>query len=286
MYRSMRSLVFLLALGLAGFADEGDEKSQPVDLGKVLRESKEFAKECAKYKITWEEGRVTSLGEIVHRGGGPCEYLVGIYPSKPHETIVLLDDGPWTGKGRRPRVYVEGLATNLNNAMLAAGFEKGSPFSWDPKTREVFPPKGETVHVYCEWKDKADKEHRVRMSDWLWNHKRIQIMGPGQFVFTGSSIYDEGPPTNRKWLGAEMDGLIVAVLATTTALIDHTEDGENGVYEAVAIRIPEIGTRVKVVLSRKELEAEKFPPLKLPKELIEARKKLEAEKKKAAEEEK
>ncbi len=259
-----------------GEPKEADEAPVAVDLQKVLAGSKEFAAECKRLKIEWEEGRVTALGEIVHRGGGPCEYLVGIFPSKAHETIVLMDDGPFKGEGRRPREYVAGLATNINNALVAAGWKKGRPFGWNRETGEIFEPEGEATWIYCEW-DEDGKSKRALMSDWLWSHKRIQPMNPGLYVYTGSEIYDEGPPSHKKWLGAEMEGLLVAVLSTSSALFDHRDPGggENGVYEAIAIRIPPIGTRVKVVFSKKPLDgAEKFKPLKLPKQLQEARKKL------------
>lgn len=279
-----RALIGLLTV-LPALAEE----PAPVDVGKVLRESKEFQEQCAKMKVTFVPGLVASLGAIVYRGGGPCEYGVGIYPSKPHETIVLLDEGPWTGEGQRPREYVRGLATTLNNAMLAAGFKPGSAFDWNRETGELSLPKGETVHIYVEWTDAEAKKHRARLSDWLWNFKTIDVMQPGKWIYTGSIIYDEGPPDHKKWLGAEMDGLIVAVLNTSTSMIDCIEEGatDNGTYEAIPVRIPESGTRVTVLFSAKELEfTENYPPLKLPKELEEAKKAREEEKKKAEAEKK
>ncbi|MFB3065158.1 MAG: YdjY domain-containing protein [Planctomycetota bacterium] len=260
----------LLGLAVPAATQEPEAPLKPeagpaIDLGKVLRESKEFKEKCAGFRIEFEAGRVSAEGEIVYRGGGPCEYLVGVFPSKAHETVVLLDKGPWTGEGRRPLEYIENLAANLNNALLAAGFRKGRPFQWNAETGEVRPPKGETVHLYAEWKVEG-KLHRARTSDWLWNHEQRSVMKPGQFVYTGSVIYDEGPPTHKKWLGAEVDGLIVAVLTTSSSLVDHTEKGGmfNGAYEAIPMRIPESGTRIRVVFSKKELEVtEKYEPLKL-----------------------
>ena len=253
----------------------GDDEEKLPDVGAVLRTSKEFAAKCKDHSITWADGVVRAQGEIAYRGGGPCEYLVGVYPAKAHETIVLLDKGPWKGDEERSRDPIRGLAEVLNNAFFAAGFKRGEPFDWDRKSGEVFAPKGETVHIYVEWKGK-----RALMSEWLWNFKSIEVMEPGKFVYTGSLIIDEGPPDHRKWLGAEVDGLVVAVLNTATALIDSTEDGslDNGAYEAIAIRIPESGTRVTVAFSRKPLEVtEKYPPLKLGKELIEEKKRRAAE---------
>jgi len=268
----------------------GDDDKLP-DVGAVLRESKPFAAKCKEFKISWGQGVVRAEGEIHYRGGGPCEYLVGVFPAKAHETIVLLDKGPFDGDGRRPKESVSGLAQVLNNAFLAAGYERGKPFDWDRKSGEVFAPKGETVHIYAEWKDKDGKAKRALMSEWLWNFKLIEVMEPGKFVYTGSVILDEGPPTHKKWLGAELDGLVVAVLNTATALIDSTEDGslDNGAYEAVTVRIPESGTRVVVAFSKTPLEVtENYPPLKLPKELIEEKKRRaeEAARKKLNEPEK
>ena len=266
-----------------------EEEEGPVDVGKVLRESREFLVKCTKHRVSFEPGIVRAEGEIYYRGGGPCEYLVGVFPAKAHETIVLLDKGPFEGEGRRPREYVRGLAEVLNNAFLASGFERGKPFDWDRQTGDVFLPKGVTTYVYAEWEDAKGKTHRALMADWLWNFKTIDVMKKGHFVYTGSQIIDEGPPTNKKWLGAEVDGLIVAVLNTSTALIDNLEDGglDNGAYEAIPIRIPPAGTRVRAVFSRKELEVtENYEPLKLTPEVIEARKRRDAELKRKAEEEK
>jgi hypothetical protein len=275
----------LLALTALCLGQDDKPTNLPVDIGKVLRESREFAAKCKEYKVSFEEGVVRTTGEIHYRGGGPCEYLVNIFPRKAHETIVLLDKGPWKGEDPRRREPIYGLAEVINNAMLAAGFKKGSPFDWDRESGEVFLPKGEKVHVYVEWKDDKGKLHRARMSDWLWNFKLLEVMAPGKFVYTGSVILDEGPPSNKKWLGAEVDGLVVAVLNTSTALLDNVEDGglDNGAYEAIPIRIPPAGTRVTVALAKAELEVtEDYPPLKLPKELIEEKKRRaeEAAKKK------
>ncbi len=279
----MRLSPLVLILGLAA-------AQEPVDLGKVLRESEEFAKKCAEFKIAFEPGKVRATGVIHYRGGGPCEYLVTVYPAKAHETIVLLDKGPESAGNRE---YVRHLAEVLNNAFLAAGFRKGRPFDWErelpegkegevPPPPRIYPPEGEVVHIYAEWKDPEGKTRRARMSDWLWNFKTIDVMQPGKFVYTGSQIVDEGPPEHKKWLAAELDGLVVAVLNTSSAIIDNTEDGalENGAYEAIPVRIPESGTRVTVVFSKEELEGtEKYPPLELPPELVAEKKRREAEKK-------
>jgi hypothetical protein len=290
----MRIALPMLLAALAAIAQ--DTKREPlVDVGKVLRESKEFAAKCKEFKVTWSEGVVRSEGQVYYRGGGPCEYLVGVFPAKAHETIVLLDKGPFEGEGRRPREPIYGLAEVINNAFLAAGFQKGKPFDWDRETGDVFAPKGETTYVYCEWKSEKGKVLRARMCDWLWNFKLLEVMQPGKIVYTGSLILDEGPPTNKKWLGAEVDGLVVAILNTSTALMDNVEDGglDNGAYEAIPIRITPAGTRVTVAFSKKELEVtENYPPLKLPKELQEekrkraeeaARKKLDEPKKEEGE---
>jgi len=262
----MRRIAAVLALLPVVFADAPD-----IDVGALLRKSEAFKKQCEKFKIEWEKGAVRAVGEIGYRGGGPCEYLVSIFPAKSHETVVLLDDGPWEGKGRRPRGGLEHYATALNNAFLAAGFKRGEPFRWNDQTGEVFPPKGETVHVYAEWKDpETKKTKRALMADWLWNFKTVHVMQPGKLVYTGSFLIDHD---GKKFLGAELDGLIVAVLNTGTALIDNLEDGalDNGAYEAIPLRIPKTGTRVTVVFSRKKLEAETYEPLKLNDELKKAR---------------
>ncbi|MHC4938965.1 MAG: YdjY domain-containing protein [Planctomycetota bacterium] len=279
----MLRVALLLTLAAGVIADEKKPEAPKIDVGAILRKSAKFQKQCKEMLISYEEGVVRAEGEIGYRGGGPCEYLVSVFPAKSHETIVLLDDGPWEGEGRRPNARRKDYATVLNNAFLAAGYKRGRAFSWNNETGEVFPPKGEKVHVYAEWTDeKTKKTKRALMADWLWNFKTVHVMVP-DFVYTGSLLIEH---EGEKFLGAEMDGLVVAVLNTGTALIDSLEDGslDNGAYEAIPIRIPPTGTRVKVVFSKKALPAEKFKPLKLNEELKAARAKYLAEKKKKKEE--
>ncbi|MHC4451347.1 MAG: YdjY domain-containing protein [Planctomycetota bacterium] len=274
--------LLLLALVAAAVADEKKPEPPKIDVGAVLRKSEKFKEQCKTMRVAYEEGVVRAVGEIGYRGGGPCEYLVSVFPAKSHETIVLLDDGPWKGEGRRPNARRKDYATVLNNAFLAAGFKRGKPFSWDEKTGDVFPPKGEAVHLYAEWTDpETNKAKRALLADWLWNFKTVDVMQES-FVYTGSLLIEH---EGKKFLGAEMDGLIAAVLNTGSALIDSLEDGslDNGAYEAIPIRIPPTGTRVKMVFSKKELPAEKFKALKLNDELKQARAKYLAEKKKKTE---
>jgi len=274
----------LAALPLLAQEEDPKEEAQPVDVAKVLRSSKEFAETCKGFHIEWEEGLVRAVGEVVYRGGGPCEYLVNVAPAKAHETIVLLDPGPWKGEGRPPRERLEGYATCLNSALLCAGFKPGKPFTWDEDTGEVFVPEGPTVHVYMEWKNEKDTTVRSRMSDMLWNYKLLDVMQPGKFVYTGSMMIDEGPPNHKQWFGAEVDRLVVAVLNTSTALIDNVEDGglDNGAYEAITSRVPEMGTRVTVLFSAKPLDGvTEFEPLELTPEILAERKRRAEERAKA-----
>jgi hypothetical protein len=109
-------------------------------------------------------------------------------------------------------------------------------------------------------------------------------MKPDHLVYTGSMMIDEGPPHHNKWFGAEVDRLIVACYSTPTSLIDNTEEGapENGTYEGIPARLPEVGTRVTVLFSRKPLDGvTEFKPLELPDEVLAERKRRQEEKAKA-----
>lgn len=284
----MRTAAVIALLALLSSAQEpakpeapAPAEPLPVDVAKVLRESPEFKETCKKFRITWEQGLVTAVGEIAYRGGGPCEYLINVSPAKAHETVVLLDPGPWTGKRRPPPERMKGYATCLNNALLCASFKPGKPFSWNEETQEVFPPSGEVVHVYVEWKDEDKKAIRARISDLLWNFRTIDVMQPGKLVYTGSMMIDEGPPHHKLWFGAEADRLLVAILNTPTSLIDNIEEGgaDNGSYEAIPDRVPEVGTRVTVLFSKSPLDGvTEFKPLVLPEEVLAERKRRAEEK--------
>jgi hypothetical protein len=260
------------------------EEPAPVDVAKVLRESPEFADTCKRFRISWEEGLVRAVGEIAYRGGGPCEYIANVSPAKAHETIVLLDTGPWTSKRRPSGQRMNGYAICLNNALLCAGFKPGKPFSWNEETGETFPPQGDPVHIYFEWKEEGKPDVRARISDLLWNYRTVDVMQPGTLVYTGSMMIDEGPPHHKQWFGAEVDRLVIACYSTPTALIDNTEEGaaENGTYEAIPARLPAVATRVTVLFSKKPLEGvTEFKPLELPDEVLAERKKRAEEKAKA-----
>ncbi|HEX5135751.1 MAG TPA: YdjY domain-containing protein [Planctomycetota bacterium] len=285
----MRTAAAIALLALLGSAQEPDKPSQPpepVDVAKILRTSAEFAETCQRFRIQWEENLVRTVGEIAYRGGGPCEYLVNVSPAKAHETIVLLDPGPWTSKRRPSGERMRGYATCLNSALLCAGFKAGRPFRWNEETGETFPPEGDVVHVYVEWQDAKQEPVRARIEDLVWNYRTVDVMQRGKLVYTGSMMIDEGPPNHKPWFGAEVDRLIVACYSTPTALIDNTEEGapDNGTYEAIHARVPEVGTRVTVLFSKEPLDnVTEFKPLELPEEVLEARRQREAEKKKQAE---
>jgi len=271
-----------------GPQQEEEEKAPQIDVGAVLRRSKEFKRKLEKFEIAYDHEKqlVRAVGSIAYRGGGPCEFLATVYPAKSHETIVLLDNGVWDGPGRRDTRALRGLATTLNNAFLAAGFPRGRPFDWDRNTGEVFMPKGVPVWIYAEYVDERGEKpetKRALLSEWLWNYKTLRVMAPKKFVYTGSLMVDLGPPDHEKAFGAELDRLLVAVLNTRTALIDNTEEGslENGAYEALHQRVPPIGTRVTVLFSLKKLPAMEHPPLELSKELLAERARRDAERKAA-----
>ena len=287
----MRTAVLLGLLALLCDSQEPKEPEKPaeepapVDLAKVLRESPEFADTCKRFRISWEEGIVRGVGEIAYVGGGPCEYIVNVSPAKAHETIVLLDTGPWTSKRRPSSQRMNGYATCLNNAFLCAGFKAGKPFSWNEETGAIYPPQGEVVHMYFEWKDDNKTSVRAHVPDLLWNYRTVDVMQPGHLVYTGSMMIDEGPPKHEKWFGAEVDRLIVACYSTPTALIDNTEEGaaENGTYEGIPARLPSVGTRVTVLFARKPLAGvTEFKPLDIPEEVLAERKRRAEEKAKAA----
>ncbi len=266
----MLRLTWILIFASLSLADDEVKKAPEVDVGAVLRKSEPFAKKCAALRIRFAKGVVRAEGEVAYRGGGPCEYLINIYPAKSHETVVLLDAGIVPEK-QDARNSLEGYAKTLNNALMAAGFKRGKPFAWNDETGEVFPPSGDAVHIYVEWKDPTSGEaKRALMSDWLWNFRTTHTMQP-DFVYAGSTWIEHD---GKKYFAADLDGLLVAVLNNASALVDNREDGslDNGVYEAIPLRMPPLATRVVVVFSKTKLDGcEKYEPLKLPPELVKAR---------------
>jgi hypothetical protein len=176
-----------------------------------------------KRKIVVVDGRI-ALRE------GPIEMFACPKRTKEHESIVSVNT----------------KASFVHAALLAVGAKSGTPVQWDPK---YAPPTGGKVEVLVLWKDKEGKNHKARAQDWIIN---TQTKKPMKFdwVFAGSGFWVDEDTGMKYYHGDAGDLICVSNFATATLDIpvESSQENSNLLFEAATDKIPEKGTKVRLVL--------------------------------------
>lgn len=105
-------------------------------------------------------------------------------------------------------------AVMFNTALILIGLDKSkgvpSKYRFDPT-----PPQGDPIEIWIDW-DSKDGRKNMRAEDVVWNIAEKGPLGPGQWVYTGSTTLDDG-----RFL-AEMAGVIVGFVHAQEPLIERT----------------------------------------------------------------
>jgi hypothetical protein len=237
--------VLVLGLLLAGAGcgeDPGDAASKreakatpapppppPVEGKKVLVGDNVFL------EILPNSRRVLISAEVCLRQG-PLEMLLTRKGTKEHEAILAASID----------------ARKVHEALLLANAEPGAPVRFEPGFR---PPSGTPIKVTLLYVQDG-KLVSVPGRSWVRNVKTGKEL-ECDWVFAGSILVEKPNPLDPnappKYLANEGD--VICVANFQTALLDlpiesSKADAERG-YEAWTDRIPEVGTRVNVVLEKK-----------------------------------
>jgi hypothetical protein len=206
------------------------------------------------------EGRLEVDGVIV-QNRAMLEFLAVVAGGKEHETVIALVGSAEYG-GEMPK----GLASMINACILALGFEKGQPVRAS-KDGKVLPPQGEPIHVYVEWAGEDGEAIRARGEDLVYNIEKKEPMSRGKWVYVGSRFERMYGSSEVAYM-ADLTGDVIATYSWPNTIIDNTtsEGSDDIYYTCLTPRIPEVGTKVTLVLSREEMEAKEFPSLELPEE--------------------
>ena len=194
-----------------------------------------------KRKLVVVDGRI-ALRE------GPVEMFACPKRTKEHESIVAVNT----------------KASFVHAALLAVGAKSGTPVQWDPK---YAPPTGGKVEVLVLWKDKAGKNHKVRAQEWITNTKTKKPM-KFDWVFAGSGFWVDEDTGMKYYHGDAGDLICVSNFATATLDIpvESSQENSNLLFEATTDKIPEKGTKVRLVLIPQPEQEQKADPEDQPKQ--------------------
>ena len=176
-----------------------------------------------KRKIVVVDGRI-ALRQ------GPVEMFACPKRTKEHESIVAVNT----------------KASFVHAALLAVGAKSGTPVQWDPK---YVPPTGGKVEVLVLWKDKDGKNQKIRAQEWIINTKTKKPM-TYPWVFAGSGFWVDEDTGMKYYHGDDGDLICVSNFATATLDIpvESSQENSNLLFEAATDKIPEKGTKVRLVL--------------------------------------
>jgi hypothetical protein len=236
---------------------DGDEPEAPDEYRRLFDPAaREKLKEVAAEKgVMLFDDRVEVAGLII-QNRAMLEFLAVVSGGKEHEAIIAVTGNSEHGKG-----MPKGLAGMVNACILALGFEKGTPVRAS-RDGKVLPPEGETIYVYVEWEGEGGKTVRARAEDLVYNLEKKKPMGRRKWVYVGSR-FERDYGTSAVVYMADLTGDLVATYSWPNTVIDNvTSEGSDDVYyTCLTPRIPEIGTKITLVLSKQEMEAEEFPSI-------------------------
>ena len=161
--------------------------------------------------------------------------------TKEHETLVVTQAKP----------------SHVHAALLAAGFNPGSPgsWTWDEKKLTAHPPKGDALEVTIAYKDKSGTEIESPAISWIVNADNGARFGTGKtagaFVFAGSGMVKR---QGREWYDADGSGLLIGLCTFGSEsvawndVISPDSEVEEPEWIADSNLVPEFGTPVVVRL--------------------------------------
>jgi hypothetical protein len=171
-------------------------------------------------------------GEICLRTG-PLEMFACIRNTKEHESIVTVNT----------------KAQYIHAALLALGAEKGQPAQFTP---QYTPASGTEVEVTVLWVDPQEKEHSSRAQEWIRSAKTNKPLAY-PWVFAGSGFWKDETTGREHYLAEGGDFICVSNFpsAMMDLPVESSQANEELLFEAWTEKIPEVGTRVRLVLTPK-----------------------------------
>jgi hypothetical protein len=162
---------------------------------------------------------------------GLLEQLMCRKNTKEHEAILAADVD----------------ARDIHKALLLTGAEPGSPVRYEPEYRI---PSGSEITVTLEYEEHG-RAQRVPAQTWVRNLQERKELNAA-WVFAGSEIYPDPLDKKRPPIYGANSGDVICVSNFEDALLDvalkSSKDNSELAFEAWTERIPELDTKVTVVL--------------------------------------
>jgi hypothetical protein len=162
---------------------------------------------------------------------GLLEQLMCRKNTKEHEAILAADVD----------------ARDIHKALLLTGVEPGSPVRYEP-TYQI--PTGPEIRVLLEYDDKG-RMQTIPARKWVRSiQDKKELSAP--WVFAGSELYPDPFEKKRPPIYAANSGDVICVSNFEDALLDlamkSSKDNSELAFEAWTERIPELGTKITVIL--------------------------------------
>src|SRR5262249_46360286 len=161
---------------------------------------------------------------------GPLEQLLTRKGQKEHEAILAANVD----------------ARKIHEALILAGARPGSTVRFDP---EFQPPTGTTIRVSLQYEENG-RAKTVPARSWIRSMKTKAELGC-DWVFAGSQVIDDAFNAGQKRYLAN-EGDVICVANFEGAMLDlpiaSDKSNDDHSFEAWTERIPEVGTRVTIIL--------------------------------------
>ena len=163
---------------------------------------------------------------------GLLEYLIVNPHGSAHESLLVTDTN----------------ASDIHFAMLLLGAKGGAitteapPAQLDERYFRTAPKiTGDPLLITVQWKEK-DVERTVPVEDWLYNESAKKAIEHGPWTYNGSIVFE------GRFL-AQVDGNLVALVTTPTALINNPRKNSNNdqMWNAYEKATPRVNTPVRII---------------------------------------
>ncbi|HMO84985.1 MAG TPA: YdjY domain-containing protein [Lacipirellulaceae bacterium] len=167
---------------------------------------------------------------------GYLEMFACLEGTKEHESVVA----------------VQSRAATVHAALLAVGAVQGRPVQYRP---EFAPPTGSVIAVEVRWLDDQGQWQSARAQDWVQDVRTKEPMSQS-WVFAGSGFWTDEATGNQFYMAEQGDFICVSnfTSATLDVPIESSQANDGLLFEARTAAIPDLGTRVRLVLTP-QLEA-------------------------------
>lgn len=190
-----------------------------------------------------EAKRVIMEGKVALTSGA-VELLACVRGTKDYESVLALECQPY----------------DLHLGLLAIGLEPGRPVSgpvelYHAEKREQAGegPRGPTVVVWVEWKDREGRTVRHRAEELVLNVKTKKTMEPTGWAFVGSRFVPE-ETSGKEVYAAVLTGAVITTYHDPTTVLDNpSSTGEDDtLFVANQAVLPPAGTPVQVIVEPEE----------------------------------